>query len=635
MCFQGLRGLTRCKNDSICQHLGPFWSIIVGGKIVRISLKPRGLWFLVIATAFVLNVWPLLGPRSTIAQPTFFSFLEKHYRILKQSIQRLASWERRSPSRDILIYRIDLPFRSQLLLNPELKKKIVQDLSQHRGLIFSDIDPDAIRQDPVLRNLLKQKNFVRDFRLMRGLEKSPELQEQMASKIGSQAKLEIPRGLKIRPSDEDYYDPSYLYGTSTYVKDLRSHFIQDYPLSVLGEEYRLPTMLSIYWDRAFECSGLQIADDRGVLCSNQKMKLSDPLPLHFYESTFMITKPGQKIANPDAVLIVEVYDEGFLFTTPTANNASWAELFATAVSNIQQKHFLKSPSWIPWWELFLFVILSLLIFFGSVQFKLKTLIPLTLGAYGFFILIDVLFTVFFRLQTQPIPELFSLAAVSLVALTTRAIQDFEDRSKLERAFSGYLSEQRLERVLKGEESLQLNGRRTELAILILDIAGFSKLSQSISAEEAFQLMRDFFSIVDPIIFKHGGFIDKKMGDGLIAVFGDDLQRKPSAAVFSGEAIAAALEIQEQVKRVKVRIGINTGMIMIGNSGSKQHFNYTVVGEAVNFTQRLEAACPVGSVLVGPKVEELTREQFSFAKREISVKGESNLFEAYQVLERRL
>ena len=80
----------------------------------------------------------------------------------------------------------------------------------------------------------------------------------------------------------------------------------------------------------------------------------------------------------------------------------------------------------------------------------------------------------------------------------------------------------------------------------------------------------------------------------------------------------------------VRVGINSGSAAIGNAGSKRHFNYTVIGEAVNFTQRLEAACPAGKVLVGRATYELASDHLQFQAMEMKVKNERETQRAYLV-----
>jgi adenylate cyclase len=232
--------------------------------------------------------------------------------------------------------------------------------------------------------------------------------------------------------------------------------------------------------------------------------------------------------------------------------------------------------------------------------------------------------------------------LGLTGVATRSIIDFQERSLVERALSGYVSEDRLRRILSGAEKLKLTGRKAHLTTMLVDIAGFSKISHELPPEDVFAFIQKFFGIVDPIIFKHGGTIDKKTGDGLLAFFGDNSLDPKTATI---EASRAALEMQAVLKEttpeffglnnsainIQTRIGINAGDMIIGNAGSEKHFNYTVFGEAVNFTQRLEAACPVGSVLLGEEPAKSVEDVFELEPKQISVKNEAGSFLAYQII----
>lgn len=181
--------------------------------------------------------------------------------------------------------------------------------------------------------------------------------------------------------------------------------------------------------------------------------------------------------------------------------------------------------------------------------------------------------------------------------------------------------------------------------MILDIAGFSKISESLGPERSFEVIKDLFRIVDPLIFDNKGVIDKKLGDGLIAFFGDSEEEKGPQDPLSEkrvpalQAVTAALQIQqklrfedsENLKSIKLRIGINSGEALLGNAGSELHFDYTVLGSTVNFTQRLEAACRPGHVLVSESTWQLVQDTGLQAnQRSIEVKNDDKHYPAYEL-----
>jgi len=598
-----------------------------------------GLWLLSIITVVTLNIGPQVLPSKYFELPTFISFFERHYLSLKQKLLLQFNLAPSRPASEIEILRFKVSTRSKLWVDQGLKDSVAAALANHRGPIYSNIEPESLYRDSTLRKVFDLPNYIRDFRIQDGAESDSDAQEFLSNEISRQTDALPARFLKVRPADSTYFNQEFSFGSSNFAADLRSHFIYEYPLSIAGASRQLPTMLTNFLKRSGICSQVAFEKKGSLICEPSMMQIPDPMPLVFYAWSSPIAYRAEDIKNKDSILVVEIYDGEGLNSTLHKANVSWAEIFATALSNVIRGEFLLEPLWLPWMEVILMLALCAFMLLASTRLRLKSLIPLSMLGFGLYLLADFIATAFFRLNTQSVPEMMSLAVVSLVALSLRAVRESEDRSKLERALSGYLSPDRLQNVLSGRESLRLEGRRAELCTFILDIVGFSKISDKLSPEESFLLMRDFFSKIDPVIFDHHGFIDKKMGDGLIAVFGDDISRNEKTEVFTRHAVAAGLEIQIILKSDSVlknqmlttRIGINSGPVIIGNSGSERHFNYTVIGECVNFTQRLEAACPPGSVLVSEKVFDLCESDFEFRQKKISIKGDDRVFTAYEVL----
>jgi len=142
-----------------------------------------------------------------------------------------------------------------------------------------------------------------------------------------------------------------------------------------------------------------------------------------------------------------------------------------------------------------------------------------------------------------------------------------------------------------------------------------------------------------IIFAHGGTVDKFMGDGILAFFGDpfDMPNHTEQCVLSAIAMQkkARLLAEKWKDLVKIdlniRIGINTGKVIVGNLGSKTRIEYTVIGAVVNQAQRMESNAPLGGILVTSDVKEKVKDKFNFPeKKEITVKGYEDKIEAYIV-----
>ncbi|MFZ5799379.1 MAG: CHASE2 domain-containing protein [Thermodesulfobacteriota bacterium] len=151
--------------------------------------------------------------------------------------------------------------------------------------------------------------------------------------------------------------------------------------------------------------------------------------------------------------------------------------------------------------------------------------------------------------------------------------------------------------------------KKELTVLFSDIAGFTAWSATREAREIHRTLNRYFEEMAAIVFAHQGTIDKFMGDGLLVFFGDPVAFPDHAR----RAVLAARAMQRrtgELRRewegsggmpIRIRIGIHTGEVVVGNLGSSSRMEYTVIGSNVNLAQRLEANCPPGGILISEEV----------------------------------
>jgi adenylate cyclase len=166
---------------------------------------------------------------------------------------------------------------------------------------------------------------------------------------------------------------------------------------------------------------------------------------------------------------------------------------------------------------------------------------------------------------------------------------------LRRAFAMYLSPEVVEQVIAHPEKLKLGGERRECTFLFTDLAGFTDFSERLSAEQVTSLLNMHFTRMGRIIKKHRGTLNRFIGDAIMSFWGaplDDAAQCDRACLVAREMIidmqAMRKELREQgLPDVRMRIGINTGMAIIGNLGSEDRFDYTAVGDCVNLAARLE------------------------------------------------
>ena len=189
----------------------------------------------------------------------------------------------------------------------------------------------------------------------------------------------------------------------------------------------------------------------------------------------------------------------------------------------------------------------------------------------------------------------------VIALLGGAVVNFvlEGRQKMfiKGAFKHYLSAEVIEQIMRDPASLKLGGERRELTIFFSDLQGFSTISERLGPEDLTKLLNDYLSDMTDIILEEGGTLDKYEGDAIIAFWNAPLHQ-PDHAV---RAVRASVRCQQKLAErraefeqrtgavLKMRIGLNTGPVVVGNMGSSNRFDYTVLGDAANLASRLEGA----------------------------------------------
>ncbi|MEM6531291.1 MAG: adenylate/guanylate cyclase domain-containing protein [Myxococcota bacterium] len=183
------------------------------------------------------------------------------------------------------------------------------------------------------------------------------------------------------------------------------------------------------------------------------------------------------------------------------------------------------------------------------------------------------------------------------------LQGLREREQLKDAFNRYVSRQVYEKLKGGE--LRLSGEEKNATILFSDIRSFTSLSERLSAPEIVEMLNEYFTEMVEIVFRYDGFINKFIGDAIMAVYNAPLEQAHPEL----RAVRTAVEMQHALARlnqkrqargqipIKVGIGINTGPVVAGNIGHEKRLEYTVIGDAVNLAQRIESQTKVTGTTV--------------------------------------
>jgi adenylate cyclase len=209
-------------------------------------------------------------------------------------------------------------------------------------------------------------------------------------------------------------------------------------------------------------------------------------------------------------------------------------------------------------------------------------------------------------------------------------------------FSAYVSPEVMTYVLDHTDMLKLEGERREVSVFFSDLAGFTTISETVSPEKLSALLNEYLTPMSHIIMANRGYIDKYIGDAIMAVFGipfPDSQhafRACLAAVQQKEKMRELREVFAQAYGVKisVRMGINTGWVCAGNMGSMERFQYTVMGDTVNQASRFEGANKVfgSAIMIGETTYRLAQEQIlARILAKIVVKGKTEPVVVYELM----
>jgi len=272
---------------------------------------------------------------------------------------------------------------------------------------------------------------------------------------------------------------------------------------------------------------------------------------------------------------------------------------------------------------------------------------LGLGLIGIISLVLLVSSVsLFMTQHTYLPVLSGLIPLFSAYMTSpilRYLNSVRERRFIQTAFSSYLSPSIVKQLIKHPETLQPGGKKVEVSVLFLDIAGFTSLSEQYEPEVMVGIMNNILSSITNIVIRHEGSIDKFIGDAVMAVWGAPIEVHDHAC----KACRAALEIQsmldilskEEKKAsgadISARIGINSGEVIAGNIGGSQRFDYTVQGNVVNVASRLEGINKYYStrIMLGENTQQMLSANFTIRLIDkVRLKGKKQAISIYQLAE---
>ena len=331
-----------------------------------------------------------------------------------------------------------------------------------------------------------------------------------------------------------------------------------------------------------------------------------------------------------------------LRATPVASVYPGVEVHANLLAAMLDKKFLQQPSWAPGANLVIALLAGLILALSLPWLKpvyqmlisgLVTLLVVSLTGWLWLTAGIVL------ALAGPLLLVFLLTVFNFV---WGFFYESMTRHRLADMFGQYVPPQLVEEMSRHPGNFSFAGESRELSVLFSDIRGFTTLSEALAADELKLLLNRYFTPITGVIFDHRGTIDKYIGDLVMAFWGAPV-KDPDHALHSIQAAMQMLKATDEISAVfvseglpaiSVGIGINSGLMNVGDMGSKYRRAYTVLGDAVNLASRLESSTKYYgvSLIVGERTRELALEHFLWRELDlVKVKGKDYPVKVYQPL----
>ena len=242
--------------------------------------------------------------------------------------------------------------------------------------------------------------------------------------------------------------------------------------------------------------------------------------------------------------------------------------------------------------------------------------------------------------TKPVNPAIVLARVRTHLALKHSLRKLEDLSlKLAR----YLPRQVYQSIFEGRQDARIGCSRKKLTVFFSDIVGFVNETEGIEPEDFTFILNGYLNRMAQVVSKHGGTLDKFIGDAVLVFFGDP--ESNGVAEDAAACVWMALEMKEAIVELnrewlakgirqgfEVRMGISTGFATVGNFGSDERMDYTIIGKQVNLANRLQAAAQAGEILIGQETWLLVRYVFRcVAKKPVQAKGFERPIQTYAVM----
>ncbi len=332
-----------------------------------------------------------------------------------------------------------------------------------------------------------------------------------------------------------------------------------------------------------------------------------------------------------------------LKATPFGPNTPGVEAHATVIDNIMQQDFIIRPDWAPGLEI------TVMLLAGAATVLLITwtraiylILPMAALFYGLWWGAEHAMRTQ-RLFVSPLYPYLGVGLIFMVLTFLKFLSEERQRRYIHNAFSHYVAPSVVTQIMRTSKGLTLSGEEKDVTILFSDIRSFTSLSETLTPNQVTEFLHAYLTPMTRIVTRHKGTVDKFIGDAVMAFWNAplDLADHPCLALQAGLDMVAELDrlnqdFQERFGfTIRIGIGIHTGLVRVGNMGSEDLFDYTLIGDNVNLASRLEGLTKyyVQQLVVSEDVQRACRDRFTFLELDrVRVKGRKQPITIYTLRE---
>ncbi|OGS21342.1 MAG: hypothetical protein A2252_08870 [Elusimicrobia bacterium RIFOXYA2_FULL_39_19] len=281
------------------------------------------------------------------------------------------------------------------------------------------------------------------------------------------------------------------------------------------------------------------------------------------------------------------------YPTPLSNMYPGVEFHAAVIDNIIAKNYIHA---VPYFAVLL-IMLFLTFFISIFTMHVKTtssVIVFFSVLIGYFFLSLILFAKF-DIHLDFLKPGLGMFLGYIGSMGYRFRTEEREKKWIKKTFSSYMSPQVIKELAENPDKLKLGGEKKTMTVFFSDIRGFTSISEKYPPEEVVSILNEYLSAMTEIVFKYEGTLDKFVGDEIMAFWNSPLQQEDHAMRAlncSFDMMDRLDQLQEKWKQegkpiIDIGIGLNTGEMIVGNMGSHQRMDYTVIGDNVNLGARIE------------------------------------------------